>query len=101
MHDEPNGSKAVRRSPAREDHEVQQAVLVTVIDLYPVVATVAELVRRLTARPDHFGERDGARNKDGLGGGDQCVGPVTEIMPVQKSDPGKLENGPFDRSTTR
>lgn len=43
---------------AREDRKVQQAVLVAVVDLHPVQATVSELVRQMTLRPDNFGERD-------------------------------------------
>lgn len=58
MQDEPNGFRVTDLSTARQDQRIQRSVLVKVISLYPVVTTVAELVRQLTARPDHFGERD-------------------------------------------
>jgi hypothetical protein len=42
----------------REDRRTRRAVLLAVISLHPAHATVSELIRRLTLRPDDFGERD-------------------------------------------
>jgi hypothetical protein len=58
MHDEPSRSQFSDLPIASQDRSVQQAVLITVIDLHPVHGTVSELARQLTYRPDHFGERD-------------------------------------------
>ena len=57
MHDEPKGFRATDFSTARQDQRIQKAVLVKVIALYPVVTTVAELVRQMAAKPDSFGSR--------------------------------------------
>jgi hypothetical protein len=58
MRDQRSCSSNGDLTTAREDRKVQQAVLVVVIDLHPVQATVSELVRQMTLRPDDFGERD-------------------------------------------
>jgi hypothetical protein len=58
MRDQRSCPEPTQLTTAEQDRSIRHAVLITVIDLHPAQVTVSELVRQLTASPEHFGERD-------------------------------------------
>lgn len=59
MRDQRSYPRPAKGTTAHQDRTFQRAVLVGLIDLYPVQLTVSELIRQIAVNAEDFGTRDG------------------------------------------